>query len=117
MRMRTRLFCDAGRAVLFSVLLLGAIRTPAKELAGEDIFRDNLISGIHLILSPEALSSLSQQDKARRYVQCTVREGAHTYTNVAIRLKGGPGSFRPLQDKPAFTLNFDKFAEGQRFHG
>ena len=39
------------------------------------------------------------------------------YTNVAIHLKGGPGSYRQLQDLPAFTLNFDKFAEGQTFHG
>jgi spore coat protein CotH len=36
---------------------------------------------------------------------------------VAIHLKGSAGSFRPVEDKPALTLNFDKFAPGQRFHG
>jgi spore coat protein H len=118
MRMRNRLFCGAGTAVLFSVLLaLGAIQASAKEIAGEDLFRDNLIPSIHLILSPEAMSSFGPDGRQRRYVKCTVREGTKSYTNVAIRLKGGPGSFRPIQDKPAFTLNFEKFAPGQRFHG
>jgi hypothetical protein len=36
---------------------------------------------------------------------------------VAVRLKGGPGSFRPLEDKPAFTVNFGRMAPGQKFHG
>jgi len=34
-----------------------------------------------------------------------------------VHLKGSYGSFRPVDDKPALTLNFDKWAEGQRFHG
>ena len=88
--MRTRLLCEAGRAGLFAILLvLGERKAPAKEIAGEDIFRDNLIPSVHLILSPEALSALSQDGRARRYVKCTVREGTHTYTNVAVRLQGG----------------------------
>ncbi len=119
--MRTRLFCEAGRAVLCSVLLLsGLIKAHGKEIAGEDLFRDNLIPNVHLIIPSEALSTLSQQNQPHRrgpYVKCTVREGGKTYTNVAVRLKGGPGSFRQIQDKPAFTLNFEKFAPGQRFHG
>jgi hypothetical protein len=54
----------------------------------------------------------------RTYVSGTIREGNVTYTNVAIRLKGGPGSSRPVDDnKPAFTVNFDRLAPGQKFHG
>ncbi|MCI0534423.1 MAG: CotH kinase family protein, partial [Verrucomicrobiales bacterium] len=35
---------------------------------------------------------------------------------VAIHLKG-TSSFRPIGNKPALTLNFDKFVPGQTFHG
>src|SRR2546426_464197 len=50
-------------------------------------------------------------------VPATVREGTLVYTNVAVHLKGAAGSFRPVDDKPGLTLNFDKLAKGQRFHG
>lgn len=53
----------------------------------------------------------------RPEVTLTVKEGGRVYTNVAAHLKGAAGSFRPYDDKPAFTLNFSKFAKGQRFHG
>lgn len=43
----------------------------------------------------------------------TVRAGGRVWTNVAIHLKGAAGSFRPVDDLPALTLNFGKFAEGQ----
>jgi hypothetical protein len=55
--------------------------------------------------------------EARTYVMATVVEGTRIYTNVGVHLKGAAGSFRPVDDRPALTLNFDKFAEGQRFHG
>src|SRR5262249_6524698 len=38
-------------------------------------------------------------------------------TSVAVHLKGAAGSFRPVDDLPAMTLNFDKFVPGQNFHG
>ena len=54
----------------------------------------------------------------RTDVKVTLREGGKIYTNVALHLKGSAGSFRPIDsEKPAFTINFDKFVPGQRFHG
>ena len=53
----------------------------------------------------------------REKVRMTVREAGVIYTNVTAQLKGAAGSFRSIDDKPAFTLNFDKFADGQHFHG
>jgi spore coat protein H len=118
MPMRTRLFFRPGETLLVCFLLsFCALPVGAKEVAGEDIFRDCVIPNIHLILSPATVASLTQNGNSRQYLQATVREGGKTYTNVAIRLKGGPGSRRPFQDKPAFTLNFEKFAPGQKFHG
>ena len=53
----------------------------------------------------------------RPSVRATVREGELVWTNVSLHLKGAAGSFRSVDDKPALTLNFDKFPDGQRFHG
>lgn len=53
----------------------------------------------------------------RPEVLATVREGGRVYTNVALHLKGAAGSFRPFDDKPALTLNFDKGDADQDFHG
>lgn len=57
------------------------------------------------------------QVQARPEVLATVREGGTVYTNVALHQKGSAGSFRPIDDKPALTLNFSKQAKGQSFHG
>ena len=43
----------------------------------------------------------------------TVRAGGQVWTNVAVHLKGAAGSFRPVDDLPALTLNFGKFQDGQ----
>ncbi|HTG44831.1 MAG TPA: CotH kinase family protein [Verrucomicrobiae bacterium] len=88
----------------------------AKHGAGEDLFRECVIPDVQLDIGREGMAALGGQSP-RKYVRATVREGKSVYTNVAVRLKGGPGSFRPLNDLPAFTLNFDKFAPGQTFHG
>jgi hypothetical protein len=53
----------------------------------------------------------------RPEVLVTVREGQTVHTNVALHLKGAAGSFRPFDDKPAFTLHFAKHVPGQQFHG
>ncbi len=47
----------------------------------------------------------------------TVRAGGQVWTNVAIHLKGAAGSFRPVDDLPALTLNFGKLQDGQTCGG
>jgi spore coat protein H len=49
-------------------------------------------------------------------VKATVHDGLHVYTNVAVHLKGS-FTFQPIDAHPSLTLNFNKFARGQRFHG
>ena len=49
-------------------------------------------------------------------MRVTVREGEKVYTNVTLHLKGS-FSFQPVDGKPSMTLNFDRFAPGQLFHG
>ena len=43
--------------------------------------------------------------------------GSKTYRDVGIHLKGSVGSFRNWNDKPALTINLDKFVHGQNFMG
>jgi spore coat protein H len=58
-----------------------------------------------------------QDAPPRPKVKAVIREGAMVYENVALHLKGAAGSFRSIDDRPAMTLNFDRFEPGQKFHG
>ncbi|MFO1499738.1 MAG: CotH kinase family protein [Verrucomicrobiota bacterium] len=53
----------------------------------------------------------------RPVAKVTVKENGVSYTNVALHLKGAAGSFQPIDERPAMTLNFDSFVPGQKFHG
>src|SRR5689334_20512522 len=86
-----------------------------KPVPALDLFAQGEIPRVRLELPADAMERL--RASPRKYVLGTVVEGARRYTNVSIRLKGGPGSFRPLDDHPAFTVNFDRQAPGQTFHG
>src|SRR5438105_2686557 len=95
-----------------------------KPAASEDLFSDKAaIPHLSLEIAPEGMEMLRHYEfdinevMERTNVLATVREGQKVYTNVAVHLKGHLGSFRPVDSKPALTLNFDKDAKGQRFHG
>ena len=99
-------------------LTVGALRGFAADresAAGADLFGHGTIPEIRFEISKADMDRLREQP--RTYVRATVREGDTVYTNVSVRLKGGPGSFRPLDDKPAFTVNFGRRAPKQKFHG
>ncbi|HEX7861873.1 MAG TPA: CotH kinase family protein [Verrucomicrobiae bacterium] len=87
----------------------------AKRGPGDDIFVDCVIPKIEITVEGDEMKKLRANE--RSYVLCTITEGEKKFTNVAIRLKGGPGSFRPVHDQPSFTVNFDKNVEDQTFHG
>jgi hypothetical protein len=98
----------------------GGKRTQAAEalFAGGEVLR------IKIEIPEEGVKKLEEyqwqfgeQQMERESVPVTVREGKNVYTNVALRLKGSAGSFRPVTENPAMTLNFDKFVDGQHFHG
>jgi len=97
----------------------------AWPLAGDELFSQRIIPRLRIEIPPEGMEVLreyhwrrNEDNLPRKDVRAIVREGEIVYTNVAIHLKGSAGSFRPIDaEKPALTLNFDKFADGQRFHG
>ena len=50
-------------------------------------------------------------------MRVTFKANDTTLNDVGMHLKGAAGSFRGFDDKPALTLNFDKFSKGQVFFG
>jgi hypothetical protein len=101
--------------VLVGASVSSSLGKASKTDAADELFVSGLIPHLRIELSRSAADHLRQQPRV--YVSATVREGETVYTNVAIHLKGSVGSFRPLDDKPAFTVNFGHFVEGQKFHG
>ncbi len=56
------------------------------------------------------------REEERTYVKCDMRENDGEPLQVGLKLKGAAGSFRELDDRPAFTLNVDKYRKKQQFH-
>jgi spore coat protein H len=99
--------------VLFTTWTLTAKR--ADNEAATDRFFDGPILQWRLVLPPEAVASL--RSKPRVYVEGQVEVGGQTYGGVGVRLKGSAGSKRSVDDRPALTLDFNRFKKGQRVFG
>lgn len=93
---------------------------------GDDVFAGTNVLRIHIQVSAADMNTLRGTQRMMRWggseeqrptVRAKIIEGDHVYTNVALHLKGAAGSFREVDDNPCFTLNFQKFAPGQTFHG
>jgi spore coat protein CotH len=134
-----RFFAKAfgGLAVLL-LLLLGVAQGKSREGKaktkppkvkavdpGEDLFTSTQVFRIQIEIPEAEIAPLREYhwggwgdpQHKRATVKATVREGDKEYKDVAIHLKGAAGSFRPIDDEPALTLNFNKFVKGQTFHG
>ena len=94
-----------------------------KLAAAEALFARAAVPRLRIEVAPPELEKLRRN--GREYVTATVREtvvgdGAReaVYTAVGLHLKGGPGSYRGVDDpRPGLTLNFEKFAADGSFHG
>lgn len=89
-------------------------RAKARTTNGDALFTNTAVREIRISVGPEGMAELRRD--TREYVRATFREGANVLTNVGIHLKG-MGSFRPVDQKPAFTVKFNKFVEDQNFYG
>lgn len=90
-----------------------AVKT--KAVAGAAIFSKPTLVTVKIQLPNRSLQALRRNPRV--YVPATVSLDDAAYTNVAVRLKGAAGSFRPVDDQPAWTVSFAKFAEGRRWQG
>lgn len=122
------------RALLWVVMLIclisagSAAEKPGKKEDGktsrreaaERFFTQTTIPVLHFEVPEEALQQLRStqwREGNRPVVRVRFREGTQVYTNVALHLKGSAGSFQSVDQKPGFTLNMDKYADGQTFYG
>ncbi len=76
---------------------------------------------LNIVMSQQAIDQLRLETdwtSVNSYVEVTLEEqGGKTYEHVGLKLKGSVGSFRTIDDKPAFSLNTDKYPGAKRFHG
>ncbi|MBK7998250.1 MAG: CotH kinase family protein [Verrucomicrobia bacterium] len=97
-------------------ILAAATNFSAGQSASEKFFSSGTIPHLHLQIAKTNLAQL--RERPRDYVRATIRAGDKIYEDIGIHLKGAAGSFRDIDnEKPAFTLNFDKFVDDQKFHG
>ena len=103
--------------VIGLVLAQDAAKPPAREPdASDEFFKKGTIPQLRIQIAEPELEKLRTNNRA--YVRCTVTENRKTtYKDVGIKLKGAAGSFREFDDRPALTLNSNKFTKGQSFHG
>ena len=85
----------------------------SREADADSLFTNGALHVLKIDISRAGLRSLRQDP--RKYVPATLREGPLVFTNAMVRLKGGAGSFRSLEDKPGLTINLGE--SGRAFHG
>ncbi|MFM7151385.1 MAG: CotH kinase family protein [Gemmataceae bacterium] len=92
-------------------------QNPAKMPIPSDVVFEpsGKVPRFQITLDPENLKKLGENP--RNYVKATVVIDGSSFPEVGLRLKGAAGSFRGWQDRPALTLNFDKFRNGQNWLG
>jgi hypothetical protein len=99
---------------LFLVLLTGWAGSAVPAPPSGQSFFTAPIGTIAIQVDEPGLEVLRKND--RNYVRAAVTEGTNVFRDVGIHLKG-MGSFRPFNEKPSFSVKFDKYIEKQRFHG
>jgi len=87
----------------------------AKASAASEIFDKPTVLDFQIQLVETNLQAL--RDRPRDYTYASILVNGTTYREVGVKLKGAAGSFRPVDDRPALTLNFDKKLDGQRVFG
>lgn len=108
------------RRTALGYLLALALGEAAPALAQQDesvaFFGQGMIPRIRIDLPPAEVEKIKQGN--RPYARGTLIENdATVYHGVGVKIKGAAGSTRSWDDKPALTINSDKFVKGQAFHG
>src|SRR5437867_5731282 len=116
----TMLHCTRMAAFALCALLLAPFFAfcfgkpdPAKRTRNDALFTNGMVRAFSIEIPPAEMEKLKKEP--RTYVHAKVNEGTNTFEDVGLHLKG-VGSFRPLEQKPSFTIKFNKFTR-QEFYG
>lgn len=80
-----------------------------------DLFFSGPIPEIRLQLAPDAENALRKDP--RTYVKAQFSSNGSKPLEIGVKIKGAAGSTRPYDDRPALTLNMDKYHRGQTYQG
>jgi spore coat protein H len=97
-----------------AALPLAAQRPPGPDPAKAFFARHDVVA-VHVQLAPGSREKL--REKPREYAPATLRLGDVEFQGAGVKLKGAAGSFRPIDERPGFTVHLGKFGGTQRFHG
>jgi spore coat protein CotH len=86
-----------------------------RSVPGSALFDEPTVLDFQVRLAATNLQAL--RDHPRDYARATVLVNGAEFQGVGVRLKGSVGSYRPVDDYPALTLNFSKWSKGQRLFG
>jgi hypothetical protein len=81
---------------------------------GDDLFASPRVIPLTIEIGDAELKTMLAG--SHQYGRCTVRENGVTYAEVGIRYKGNPDK-EAASGKPDFTVEFNEFVRGQKFHG
>ena len=88
----------------------------ASELRGDDaLFDERVLHEVSIEVEAGDLPDLVPGNDDR--VPCRLVFDGLALDDVGIRLKGGPGSLRPIEGKAGFSVKTNEFVSGQRLHG
>jgi hypothetical protein len=86
-----------------------------QPVPGTNIFAPGPLRALRLEIPSQEWQKLRRDD--RRYVRADFHDGNTVLRDVGVHVKGAAGSRRDLDDRPALTVNFDRFVPGQRWDG
>ena len=101
-------------ALTFAFSPVHAADSPPANPAAATLFEDDALTTFVIDISPAAAASL--RNHPRTYAHATLRAAGLTLPDVAVRLKG-TRTFQSLDEKPSWTLDFERFQPGRTFHG
>ena len=85
------------------------------QVNAHDAFFAGPIPELRFVIAPAEEASLRREP--RKYVRAQFIENQGKSVEVGIKIKGAAGSTRPYDDKPALTINMDRYHREQSFHG
>jgi len=88
---------------------------PLEDVGESGVFNDAVLHDVAITLGGDAYAALSLSP--RDWVQGDVTIDGEAVAGVGVRLRGKIGSFRTVEEKPKFKIDFNHFVADQRFQG
>ena len=91
-----------------------ALEQSDREERGELLFGER-VHEIQIEISESTMREVEAEHRPYGRTKLTVN--GETFSSTGLKLKGAAGSYRHFDEKPAFTINLDKFRKKQSYDG